>query len=103
LNLNEVFFTCEQTDEWFKELRTMRLAAQQLNANQMVIYYRQRIKHFESPPYPIEAFMGQVPHNFSYPFFETAVLKLIETDHFQILTRTLIMIYNVRISFVTHA
>jgi hypothetical protein len=93
-NLDQVFFTLELIDDWFNELQKMRLAAQQLHANQLVIYYRQRIKHYDSPPYPIEILMSQVPTNFNYALFETAILRLIETDHFQILTRTMIMIYN---------
>lgn len=36
----------------------------------------------------------ELPDNFNYSFFEEAIRRLIETDHFQIITRTLILIYN---------
>jgi hypothetical protein len=38
--------------------------------------------------------MGILPNNFDHTMFETAIERLVDTDHFQIVTRTLIFIYN---------
>ncbi|KAL0490033.1 hypothetical protein AKO1_009372 [Acrasis kona] len=92
-DLDQVFFTLDWAHEWFNELRIIRLKSQQRHAVQLVLHHRQRI-HESAPLYPIDIFMGILPNNFDHALFERAIELLISTDHFQIVTRTLIFIYN---------
>jgi hypothetical protein len=93
-DLDQVFFTLDWADEWFNELRAIRLKSQQRHAVQLVLHHRNRI-HESAPLYPIDIFMGILPNNFDHVLFESAIERLIDTDHFQIVTRTLIFIYNI--------
>lgn len=92
-DLDQVFFTLDWADEWFNELRSIRLLSQQRHAVQLVLRHRSRL-HETSTLYPIDIFMGILPNNFDHSFFERAIEILINTDHFQIVTRTLIFLYN---------
>jgi hypothetical protein len=93
-DLDQVFFTLDLMDGWFNQLRTFRLRSQQRHVIQLALHRRSCI-HESTSLYPIDILMGILPNNFNTTKFERAIEMLVNTDHFQIVTRTLIFIYNV--------
>lgn len=108
-NPDQVFYTLDWTDKWFEEVRHL-----EHNFQQYLLYRNQKHQHtyfyLESNDSNIELFIGSLPENFNFEFFETAISRLLETDHFQIVSRTLIFVYNIldlfngkaRMKFIGH-
>ncbi|KAF0984607.1 hypothetical protein FDP41_000506 [Naegleria fowleri] len=108
---DQVFYTLDWADKWFEEVRQL-----EHNFQQYLIYRNQKHQHtyfyLESSDSNsnIELFIGSLPENFNFEFFETAIERLLETDHFQIMSRTLIFIYDIldlfngkaRMKFIGH-
>lgn len=93
-NLDQVFFSLVWVESWFRELSVLQHSFQQFLLNN----HRLRERYLQAPDgtkNKIEIFIGELPPNFDYDFFERAIDALLSTHHFQIITRTLIFLYEV--------
>jgi hypothetical protein len=94
-HLDQVFFTLIWLENWFKELSIIQHSFQLFLLNN----HRLRDRYFHIPDssdkHLVEIFIGELPPNFHYDFFEQAIDALLATHHFQIITRTLIFLYEV--------
>ncbi|KAL9644612.1 hypothetical protein ABK040_015351 [Willaertia magna] len=91
-NPDQVFYTLDWADKWFQEVRQLEHSFQQY-----LLYRNHKHRHtyFYLESSNIELFIGALPQNFNYEFFELSIERLLNTDHFQIVSRTLIFIYNI--------